>query len=322
MKTVTLGKWRRLHQTAGARGTFTVLAIDHRGPLRRALARFAPSSDLDGALAELKEDVVRELSPQASAVLLDPEIGVPHCLRRGVLPGSTGLIVAQDTGSTGDPATLSTGLVPDWTVADTARIGAAGAKLLVYYHPQAVDAPQVEDVIRSIANACDREEIPLFLEPLSFSPESPGTPLSSEARRRVVVETARRLVPLGVDILKAEFPLNPAEQSDTAFWQEACAELSEACTVPWVLLSGGASWENFLRQAEVACRAGASGVMAGRAFWNDAVTPDLTARRHFLARESANRFRELRTVVDACASPLQRLIEPVPKDQSWPANHE
>jgi len=323
MKTVKLGKWRRLHQAANARGTFAILAIDHRGPLRRALARLSPSSDPDSALAELKEDIVRELSPQATAVLLDPEMGLPHCVRRGVLPGSTGLIVAQDTGSTGDPATLSTGLVPDWTVADTARIGAAGAKLLVYYHPQASDAPRVEEVIRSVASACAREEIPLFLEPLSFSPESPGTPLASEARRRVVVETARRLVPLGVDVLKAEFPLNPAEQTDTAVWQEACAELSEACPVPWVLLSGGVSWENFLRQAEIACRAGASGVMAGRAFWNEAVTPDLTARRHFLARESANRFRRLRAVVDACATPLQRLIEPVPPDQSCrPAMNE
>jgi tagatose-1,6-bisphosphate aldolase len=313
MKTVTLGKWRRLHQTANARGSLAILAIDHRGPLRRALARLSPSSDPDNALAELKEDIVRELSPQATAVLLDPELGLPHCLRRGVLPGSTGLIVAQDTGSTGDPATLSTGLVPDWSVADTARVGAAGAKLLVYYHPQASDAPQVEEVIRFVASACAREEIPLFLEPLSFSPESPGTSLSSEVRRRVVVETARRLVPLGVDVLKAEFPLNPAEESDTAIWQEACAELSEACPVPWVLLSGGASWENFLRQAEVACRAGASGVMAGRAFWNEAVAADVSARRHFLVHEAANRFRELRAVVDACAAPLQRLIEPVPR---------
>jgi len=311
MKNVPLGKWRRLRQAASERGTFTVLAIDHRGPLRRALAQLAPASDPDLALAELKEDIVRELSSQASAVLLDPEIGLPHCLRRGVLPGRTGLIVAQDTGSTGDPATLSTGLVPNWSVADTARVGAAGAKLLVYYHPQDASASQVEKLVASIADACAREEIPLYLEPLVFTPDSPNTPLSSEARRRAVIETARRLVPLGVDILKAEFPLNVSEQTDERVWSDACNELTEASAVPWVLLSGGAPWNVFLRQAEIACAAGASGVMAGRAFWKEAVIADRSARNRFLAGEATERFHRLRAICDASARPFQHLLQPV-----------
>ena len=310
MNTVPLGKWRRLRQAASDRGTFTVLAIDHRGPLRRALAELAPASDPDLALAELKEDIVRELSSQASAVLLDPEIGLPHCLRRGVLPGRTGLIVAQDTGSTGDPATLSTGLVPNWTVADTARVGAAGAKLLVYYHPQDASASRVEELVASIAEACAREEIPLYLEPLVFTPGSPITPLSSEARRRAVIETARRLVPLGVDILKAEFPLNVSEQTDEKVWIDACTELAEACAVPWVLLSGGAPWNVFLRQAEIACASGASGVTAGRAFWKEAVIADRSARNSFLAGEATERFRRLRAICDASARPFQHLLQP------------
>jgi tagatose 1,6-diphosphate aldolase len=310
MKSVSLGKWRRLHQAASDRGTFTVLAIDHRGPLHRALAKHASGNNPDVALAELKEDIVRALSPQASAVLLDPEIGLPHCLRHAALPGATGLIVAQDTGSTGDPATLSTGLVPGWSIADTARVGAAGAKLLVYYHPQAPSAPQVEELVRSMACACVREELPLYLEPLSFSLTSPGTPLPSLERRRVVVETARRLVPLGVDVLKAEFPLNVVEQPDPAAWQDACAELSEACSVPWVLLSGGVAWDIFLRQAEVACQAGASGVMAGRAFWNEAVIADRAARNKFLACEAMDRLHRLRAVCITTAQPLQDLLQP------------
>ncbi len=312
MKTVTLGKWRRLQQASGPRGTLDILAIDHRGPIRRELARQGIAGDLDVALAGLKTEIVRALSGLATAVLLDSEIGLPHCLRGSALPGQVGLIVAQDTGSTGDHAVLSTGLVPNWTVADTARIGAAGAKLLVYYHPQASNAAQVEEVVRSVADACAREEMPLFLEPLSFSPESPGTPLTSEVRRRVVVETARRLVPLGVDVLKAEFPLNAAEEPDRTVWAEACAELSEACSVPWVLLSGGASWDLFRRQAETACRAGASGVMAGRALWNEAVTTELADRRHFLTHEAARRSHELRAVCESLATPLQRLLEPEP----------
>lgn len=310
MKSLSLGKWRRLHQAASERGTFTVLAIDHRGPLRRALTRLAPSNDPDAALAELKEDIVRELAAQASAVLLDPEIGLPRCLRRSVLPGRVGLIVAQDTGSTGDPANVSTGLVPNWAVTDTARIGAAGAKLLVYYHPQAASAARVEQLVRGIADACVHEQLPLYLEPLSITPDSPATPLPSEARRRAVVETARRLVPLGVDVLKAEFPIDIKEQPDEFVWREACLELTEACAVPWVLLSAGAPWEIFLRQAEIACASGASGVMAGRAFWKEAVTADRSARNRFLAGEATERCRRLRAICDASARPFQHLLQP------------
>ncbi len=310
MKPVPLGKWRRLHQAASDAGTFTVLAIDHRGPLRRALTRLAPASDPDLMLAELKEDIVRELSSQASAVLLDPEIGLPHCLRRDVLPGHTGLIVAQDTGSTGDPAILSTGLVPNWTVADTARVGAAGAKLLVYYHPQAASADQVEALVRRLADDCATAQVPLYLEPLSFTPDAPAIPLASPARRQAVVESARRLVPLGVDVLKAEFPVDVKQQSDESVWREACLELTEACAVPWVLLSAGAPWEIFLRQAEIACASGASGVMAGRAFWNGAITTDRTARNRFLAGEATERFRRLRAICEASARPFQHLLQP------------
>jgi tagatose-1,6-bisphosphate aldolase len=310
MKTVTLGKWRRLQRSASPRGTFTVLAIDHRGPLRRVLARQSPGHDTDEHLAALKEDIVRALAPHASAVLLDPEVGLPHCLRRGVIPDTTGLLVAQDTGSTGEPGVFTTGLVPDWSVTDTARIGAAGAKLLVYYHPDSPDARDVEDLVHGVARACHEHELPLFLEPLAYSLEQPGAPLPSQARRRVVLETARRLVPLGADVLKAEFPLNVIEQPDRRIWKEACAELSQASEVPWVLLSGGASWDVFLRQAETACDAGASGVMAGRAFWKEAVTPDIPGRREFLAGEGSDRLRRLRELCDSRARPLSALLAP------------
>jgi tagatose-1,6-bisphosphate aldolase len=205
---------------------------------------------------------------------------------------------------------LSTGLVPDWTAADAARIGAAGAKLLVYYHPESPGASQVQELVREIADACTREDLPLYLEPLTFSPHAPSVPLRSEARRKAVIETAHQLVPLGVDILKSEFPLDVAEQPDEQAWADACHELTEASAVPWVLLSGGVSWKVFLRQAEVACRAGASGVMAGRAFWDAAVALDRVVRTKFLAGEASDRMRTLRALCDGTARPLQRLLQP------------
>jgi len=319
MKEVSLGKWRRLHQAASPQGAFTVLAIDHRGPLRLALTRQTPELDPDAALASPKEDIVAALAPSATAVLLDPEIRLRPCLRPAALPGQVGLLVALDTGSTGDPATRKTGLVPDWSPSRTVQIGGAGAKLLVYYHPDTPESEEVESLVARIAKACSEVDLPLYLEPLGYTPHQPGAPLPSAERRRVVLETARRLAPLGADILKCEFPLNVSETTDPAAWLEACTELTETCPIPWVLLSGGAGWETFVRQAETACRAGASGVMAGRAFWKEAVTPDPTLRREFLKGEARGRLDRLRAVCDEAARPFtSRLMLGETKPAAFP----
>ena len=52
---------------------------------------------------------------------------------------------------------------------------------------------------------------------------------------------------------------------------------------PWVLLSGGVDDATFERQVEVACHAGASGVLVGRSVWAEAATHAGPARDAFLA---------------------------------------
>lgn len=304
-----LGKLRRLQQATTASGTFAILAIDHRGPLRRRLAQEAVGGgfDPDAGLAALKQDIVAALAPESSAVLLDPEGGLAACVNSGALPGDRGLLVALDTGSTGDPATLKTGLVEGWSPERMARSGAAGLKLLVYYHPDTPEAASVERLVRDVGAACAAVELPLYLEPLSYRPGDMARPLTSAERRPVVIETARRLAPLGVDILKAEFPVNPVETPDEGLWREACAELTEASAVPWVLLSAGVGYDVFLRQAQIAGEAGAAGVIAGRALWNEAVTLDAAKRRVFLEGQGRARMLRMKAVCEAHARPVAAL---------------
>ncbi|MCB1126271.1 MAG: hypothetical protein KDM81_07235, partial [Verrucomicrobiae bacterium] len=172
------------------------------------------------------------------------------------------------------------------------------------------NAGAVEQLVADVSRDCGRHEIPLFLEPLSFDSASPGRPLASAERRRVVVETARRLTALGVDILKAEFPVAVKEVSDEAVWRGACEELTEASAVPWVLLSAGVPFEVFVRQATVACQAGAGGVMAGRAVWDQAVTEgDREARRAWLNTVARERMERLRSVVGEHGTPAAMLRE-------------
>jgi tagatose 1,6-diphosphate aldolase len=286
-----IGKIHRLQQCATPAGHFVILAMDHRGNLRRSLNQAAPKMVSYDAMVEFKQQVVDRLAGAATAVLLDPEYGAAQAVSVGALPGRVGLVVAvEKTGYAGKPEARQSMILPGWSVEKISRMGAAAVKLLLYYRPDAANASRQEALVREVGEACLEYDIPFFLEPLSFSLDPAVEKLASPEKRQVVIETARRLTPMGVDVLKAEFPLNIADEPDEAVWADACAQLSEASLVPWVLLSAGVNFEEFKRQTVVACQAGASGVMAGRAVWKEAADLEGDARAEFLAMTARDRM--------------------------------
>jgi len=316
-KALTIGKWRRLQQTSSKTGTFAIVAVDHRGPLRRCLEKESPRGKTDEALTDLKKDIVRHLAPATTAVLLDPETGAGQCVADNSLPVRAGLIVALDTGSTGDPANRTTGLVENWSVEKTVLIGASGVKMLLYYNPEAPEASKQETLVKRVAADCTQYDIPFFLEPLSYASDDSHGPLPMEQRRKIVIETARRLVPLGVDVLKAEFPIDVRIETDEDIWYDACRELTDTCKAPWVLLSAGVSYDTFLKQVCIACEAGASGVMAGRAVWKEAVTLDIVTRNNFLQSDGYERMRRLRSLCEKKGRPFTEVYDPPELSYDW-----
>ena len=135
-----LGTRRGLDACASARGTFAVLALDHRQNLRRELRPDDPAAVTYEEMVAFKRAVVRALAPVATGTLLDPEIGAAQCIADGSLPGSAGLLVAIEATGYEGPSTARISRVLDgWSVEQAKRIGASAAKLLVYYHPEAVE---------------------------------------------------------------------------------------------------------------------------------------------------------------------------------------
>src|SRR6478752_1094380 len=215
-----LGTLRGLDACSSDRGTFTVLALDHRQNLRKELRPADPTSVTEAEMVAFKRAVVRALGRAGTGILLDPEIGVGPAIADGSLAGGTGLIVAVEaTGYEGDAGARRSRVLPGWGVAQVKRIGAAAAKLLVYYHPDAPNATDQEALVARVAADCRASDLALFVEPLSFSLVD-GEKLTGEARRRVVIETARRLTAIGGDVLKAEFPYDPTVM-DRARWADA-----------------------------------------------------------------------------------------------------
>lgn len=315
-----LGARRGLEACASPRGTFAVLALDHRQNLRRVLRPDDPASVTYDEMAEFKGAVVRALAPVATGTLLDPEIGAARCIVDGSMPASRGLLVAiEATGYTGPATARVSRVLEGWSVEKAKRMGASAAKLLIYYHPDAENAADQERLVADVAADCRAADLALFVEPLSFSLIE-GEKLTGEARRAVVVETARRLTALGGDVLKAEFPYDPGV-TERARWSEACGELDAASSLPWVLLSGGVDEPTFEAQVQTACAAGASGVLVGRSVWAEAASMEPAARDAFLATTGRERLRRLADLVDAAGRPWHdrpsRLADPPIPGEAW-----
>lgn len=298
MRLLSIGKLRGLQQISSKRGTFTALALDHRQNLRKANPAFMD----DSKLSRFKLDVTRALAHRATAVLLDPEVSAAQAIAARAIPNNVGLVVAvESTGYAGDATARHTQIIPGWSVEKAKRMGAGAVKLLVYYHPDSPTANEIEDFTSRIAADCIQHDLVLMLEALSYSLDE-NKKLTSAEKRYVVVETARRLTPLNVDILKAEFPLD-VNDLDESRWMEACKEISSASTVPWILLSAAVDYETFLRQVTVACYAGASGIAVGRAVWKEAVTMDGGERLKFLRTTAKYRISRLTSLCHALAKP-------------------
>lgn len=315
-QTLSIGKMRGLQQCATSNGAFAVLALDHRNNLRKALRPEAPDTVTRDEMIAFKREIVAALAPASSSVLLDPEVSAAQCIAGGDLPGKTGMIVALEaTGYTGTPTARESEILPGWSVAKAQRIGANAVKLLVYYHPDSTTAHTIETLVAETARECTAHDLAFILEPLSYDPAQKT--LSASERYRVIIETARHLTVPGVDILKAEFPLDMATNPDDKAMADACRDLSAASVAPWILLSASVSFEVFLHQVTIACRAGASGVAAGRAVWQEAVQLSGEARGAFLRSTAYARLERLTDLCNALARPWTDFYAPIAIGENW-----
>ena len=294
--TLSPGKLRGLQTTSNRNQIFTILALDHGASLAGTIRPDAPDSVRYDEMVDLKRTLLNQLADDASAVLLDPVYGLAPAVLGGALPGYTGLLLAVEDGdyaSVQREARCFTG----WSVGQAKRAGANAIKCFFYYHPDDEGvARHQETFVRQLVTDCQDHDLPLFAEPLSYD-TTPAT------RQAVVVETARRISRLGIDILKVEFPLDVNHEPDEAAWQAACAELDAVCVTPWALLSAGVDFPTFARQVEIACQAGASGYLAGRAIWKEGVTISGPAQLQFWQAVARPRLQQLAAIATAHARP-------------------
>jgi tagatose 1,6-diphosphate aldolase len=295
---LSLGKLRGLQQIANPAGLFAMCAMDHRGSMQRLINPAEPASVSAEQLTAYKLDLTEALAPVSTAVLLDPIYGAAQAIASGALPGGTGLLVSlEETGYEKDAQGRVTTLLPGWSVEKIKHMGGSAVKILLYYRPDlAENAARQRAVTRQVADDCVHADIPFLVEPIAYPVGDADHDGADFARRKpdLVAASARELTPLGVDVLKAEFPVDGRYETDEGRWRAACQALDAASQAPWILLSAGVAFEAFARQVKVACQAGASGFLGGRAIWEEAMhLPEAGERRRWLATTGADRMRRL-----------------------------
>ena len=135
------GKRKGLEAIADSRGVIAALAIDQRQAMRSLFAKAMGLGAADVSaerLIEYKEAVSRVLTPYASAILLDPEYGLPAARERAK---TAGLLLAYEmTGYDEKVPGRLPRLLAHWSVQRLVEAGANGIKLLLYYSTTSLPA--------------------------------------------------------------------------------------------------------------------------------------------------------------------------------------
>jgi tagatose-1,6-bisphosphate aldolase len=312
---LTPGRWRGLKSTSTDQAIFTILAFDQRGSYRKML----PAGTDYATAVEIKREIVVTLTQKTSAVLLDNTYGLLPAME---IRGGCGLMMSyEESGYSGDATYRRLIFDPDWTVEKIKKMGATAVKLLAYYHPRSgALADEIEGVIAEAVAECRRWDIPLFLEPMSYSLDANIAKESAAFaadRPAIVKETAERLAKLEPDVLKLEFPYDAAYETDRGLWQAGCEAISAVSSVPWVLLSAGVDFEIFADQARIASSAGASGWLAGRAIWKEATQMDAAGRTRFLNDVALPRVERLAEIAAAHSRPWTDFYAPPAASETW-----
>lgn len=311
-KGLTPGKLRGLQRISNPNGTLTMVAFDQNSSMIEMAQKALKGKGLDREptyeeVVEAKLDMARQMAPAASGVLIDAYYGAWSAIASEAIPADKGLLIrVEKSGSPKNKAGAPMGeYEPGWSVEKIKLLGADAVKLLAPFEPgEPLSAEHNFAFIEEVYNSCKKNDILFLLEPIAFpyNGEKKTDKKYLDRKAETVIETARYISRL-CDIYKAEFPGTLGHESDEQLTDNLHA-LSEASERPWVLLSAGVDYPDYLKQVKMAMECGCSGVLGGRAFWKEYFLQDgEEARTHFAATEGLKRVADVDAVVRANGSP-------------------
>ena len=266
------GKIKHLNALADKRGVIAAAAMDQRGSLRKMIAAgkgVSQNEITDEMMQEFKASVSKVLTPHASAILLDPEYGLPAAKARS---RNAGLLLAyEESGYDNTKPGRLPDLLPHESVKRLVDQGADAIKVLLYYTP--FENPDVNDIkhafLERVGAECTFHEIPFFLEFVGYDPKGGDEKGFEYAKSKpeVVLKSMEEFSKpqYHVDILKAEVPVNAefvegssVYKGQTAYTRKEALDFyrkgSEVAKKPFIYLSAGVEQRSVCRIAEYGCR--------------------------------------------------------------------
>lgn len=279
-----------LQAIAGSHGVIAALALDQRNAMRNLFAKamlVEAEKVPQEMLIQFKEAVSRVLTPHASAILLDPELGLPAAKQRA---RTAGLLLAYERTGYDEavPGRLPR-LLEHFSVQRLLEAGANGIKLLLYYSKMSSEAinDRKHAFVERVGAECAAAGIPFFLELVTYAegmanqgpdfarlkPQLVADGMHEFSEPRYQVDVLKVGIPVALDYVEG----SPSAGSQILFRREDALSLyrkaAERARIPFVYLSEGVSNEAFQFALKLAGEAGVpfSGVLCGRATWKDAV---------------------------------------------------
>jgi len=198
-------------------------------------------------------------------------------------------------------------------------MGADAVKLLIYYHPDGGELTEKQEaLISQITRQCVAHDILFFLEVVSYSidPEhDKNSKKFADERPALITGLVKRLSDLSPDVLKIEFPIDANMYPDQSSWRKACQSVSKVSACPWTVLSAGVDFPVFEQQVTVACQAGASGFIGGRAIWKEGIPMQPHDRKRWLENVAQKRMNQLNSIAEEYAKHWTDYYPPQETDQ-------
>jgi tagatose 1,6-diphosphate aldolase len=286
---ISEGKLRHMTALSNKNGVIAAAAMDQRGSLQKAIAagKGIPTGQVTPEMmTEFKVAVSKILTPHASAILLDPEFGLPAAKARSK---NAGLLLAyEETGYDNTQPGRLPDLLPHVSAKRIVDWGADAVKILIYYSP--FEEAPLNDIkhafIERVGAECETHQIPFFLEFVGYDPKG-GDEKGLEFAKQKPVSVTKSMEEFSkpqyrVDVLKVEVPINAnfVEGSSVYKGQKAYTRkealdhfrrAADTAKKPFIYLSAGVGNAQFVEELTMAAEAGTdySGVLCGRATWKD-----------------------------------------------------
>ena len=275
-------------------GKYLMLAFDHRGSFKKYVKPANPESATNEEIISVKAMVIKALKDQFSGVLLDPDWGLPAFAAAYAKASTAKKAMAGETSLEEKPKPYilcleKSGYVESgqdritelqYTAEQLRRLGADGAKLLIYFNPEAKNSHAQLAVVQTAIADCRVNDLPIFLEIVTYGNEEKNKSRGEWVIRSLEMFLQSNVVP---DVWKLEYP--------TDF--STCRKVTKLTgDVPWILLTRGETFKIFAKQLKDAVAAGAVGFLAGRALWQEiAEHPTDEEKRFFLETTVKERFK-------------------------------